>query len=624
MWDKFSVVYHQCTGRDQLYKGVSNYYRYTITGLEPSYVTDDGDEGLEPGLPGGNYYFEDPYHNYHVFTTKTNLLEGSVLSYDAFNQWIVQDVSGVTTVVEKKQYPFDAVMYNSAEEGLIIINKDHYRLLSPLEPEGDTRGILRFIADFPDFADSAYLTLLPAYQQAMQEIKTLEDEMISILGDMYREGWWQDDSYVDGDETKLYEDAYENLKKIAQPEAQYQLSYLDRYGAVIPSLTSVRPESLLPGLAFATYLDSYSLGSSMTAVIDRTDKEKERYNQRISTATAIHLVDPDIDVNVWAYVDKLSRCYDQPSKSSLSINTNLTVMGQHSFTDVLTNIANVANDLRGKTSLYKRAAVINGDGILATERLEGTINAAKLKILGGSSTWYTDDNGNMVFESADGMSAMTLTGNGFALANSKDEYGDWNWRSFGDGNGFTADEIVAGFLSADRIQAASISSVKLDADTQNLLGWVRGSEIRLSDEGIRSTVTGTIMDEMSDDGSALRQSVIDQTAQSIRLEFNEALSDIDASKEMQNNMNAWFDFSGDGLKIGAEKVDGTTSQFYTKQNNQEYSFWQDTTKLASITGEGMSIPQVTVTEQFRIGNLYAMVEEDGAINWVYKSGSEGG
>lgn len=34
----------------------------------------------------------------------------------------------------------------------------------------------------------------------------------------------------------------------------------------------------------------------------------------------------------------------------------------------------------------------------------------------------------------------------------------WNWRNFGDGSGFTADEITTGFLSAERIEAGSITT----------------------------------------------------------------------------------------------------------------------------------------------------------------------
>ena len=49
--------------------------------------------------------------------------------------------------------------------------------------------------------------------------------------------------------------------------------------------------------------------------------------------------------------------------------------------------------------------------------------------------------------------AINISGAGFRIANSKTSSGTWNWRTFGTGGGFNADEIVAGILSAIRIQS---------------------------------------------------------------------------------------------------------------------------------------------------------------------------
>jgi hypothetical protein len=67
------------------------------------------------------------------------------------------------------------------------------------------------------------------------------------------------------------------------------------------------------------------------------------------------------------------------------------------------------------------------------------------------SNWWTDENGNLIFEAQDGLSAMKLAGEGFAIANSKTGEA-WNWRTFGDGTGFTADLITAGMIDAALVQ----------------------------------------------------------------------------------------------------------------------------------------------------------------------------
>jgi hypothetical protein len=69
-----------------------------------------------------------------------------------------------------------------------------------------------------------------------------------------------------------------------------------------------------------------------------------------------------------------------------------------------------------------------------------------------------------MFLSADGKSAMMLTGNGLTIANSKNEYGEWEWETSATGDGIVADTITAGTLNADRIAAGSIKTNKLPSE----------------------------------------------------------------------------------------------------------------------------------------------------------------
>ncbi len=58
-------------------------------------------------------------------------------------------------------------------------------------------------------------------------------------------------------------------------------------------------------------------------------------------------------------------------------------------------------------------------------------------------------------------SAIAIVDGMLAIANSRDAEGNWNFRTFGTGNGFTADEIVAGILKGIQIQQLSDSGNKL-------------------------------------------------------------------------------------------------------------------------------------------------------------------
>ena len=339
----------------------------------------------------------------------------------------------------------------------MFLKDTQYIILSNILHEGNRTGINDLMKSFADTSDECYLNYLVSFNNAQQQVKDADNNLKNTLQDLYKEGYWQKNEYVEGDETKLYKDALENLVKIAKPEATYDITFLDLYGS------------------------NKSVGYSVTEDLDDVECPD------IDISDAIHLIDEEIEINCWAFIDKLDKCYDQPWNTQMSINTDLTLIAQHSFTDVLTRIAEVANETNAKQTIYKRAAAISGSGAYAADKLEGTIKANKLMFEGGMSNWYTDAKGNLVFESADGQSAMMMTGYGFCIASSKDEWGDWIFRSYGTGAGFSADEIVTGEMSAIHLTAGSITSDKLSASVgQELeIGSNRALLLYATEDGMR-------------------------------------------------------------------------------------------------------------------------------------------
>lgn len=315
----------------------------------------------------------------------------------------------------------------------LFVKETQYTILSPLITSGERSGMLKLVKSFADTADSCYVTYLKAFQAAQKTIKDNDDQLKSLLGDMYREGYWQKNEYVEGDEEKLYKDSLKNLNKIAKPEATYDIKFLDLYAS-----NKGAGYSIEEGLEDIEWPD-----------IEITD--------------AIHLVDETIDVNCWAFIDKVEKCYDQPWKTQISINTNLSLIAQHSFTDVLARIAEVANETSANQTIYARAAAISGTGKFTANKLEGTINTNNNLIKGGASNWYTDSKGNIIFESTDGQSAMMLTGYGWAVSSTRNKYGDWDFRYTTTGQGMTADFLTAGEISAELLTAGSITTDKLNA-----------------------------------------------------------------------------------------------------------------------------------------------------------------
>ena len=90
-----------------------------------------------------------------------------------------------------------------------------------------------------------------------------------------------------------------------------------------------------------------------------------------------------------------------------------------------------------------------------TKWLDGKINVLQNAIENTSAYIWETPQGTLhlnapTYEEA--TEAMLLGGGRFAIANQKDGQGGWEWRTFGDGAGFTADEITTGKLTASVVQ----------------------------------------------------------------------------------------------------------------------------------------------------------------------------
>lgn len=295
------------------------------------------------------WYSVVPKTKYTVSGTK---ISATVHYYDDKKRWlsaetfstgftVPSDCGFVCIVFDMTKAAFDAVTdyVISAEnkENMIIIKDLNYVRLSPIEKNGDNIGILALMKKFSQLSDTTYLTYYQQLKTLQDQLTSLEKNMNASIGDLYREGWWQDSSYVDGDEQKLYDDALENLKEISKPEAKYSIKYLDLY---------------------ETNINNKDFGAA--------EETASMFWPDISMASAVHLVDPEISVNAWAYFDKIKKCYDNPKDTTVSINTNLSTISQHSFQDVMTNIANVASRMKGNESYY--------DSTLKTSANKGEIS----------------------------------------------------------------------------------------------------------------------------------------------------------------------------------------------------------------------------------------------------------
>lgn len=259
-----------------------------------------------------------------------------------------------------------------------------------------------------------------ATNQAAQE--TAEATFEAAMGDMLKSGTWNDKNYVAGQEDSLYADALEVAAEMSRPQYEYTLSILD-----LSSLTNHAGEEF-------------------------------KINQKV------RVYDEATGINDIAFVSKVVTKPRLENQNVIELSTDERNVTLKSFTSLINRIMEQADIVKERQSIYDRARALSGDGTLATEKLNGEINLLKHKIGSSASGIYTDENGNMIIEAADGSSAMMLTGAGFMLAADKDGNGEWNWRAFGTGEGFTADMITAGILRAGVITILGSDQFYWDAD----------------------------------------------------------------------------------------------------------------------------------------------------------------
>ena len=124
--------------------------------------------------------------------------------------------------------------------------------------------------------------------------------------------------------------------------------------------------------------------------------------------------------------------------------------------DGLARTEEYISDFRGKSGVWDRAALFDADGLpgqylkdLVAE-LNSRINAA-----GGYVYISEDGKGITTYDKPidqDPTMAIQIMGGSFRIANSKTAQGEWNWTTFGDGNGFLADAFVGGLLKGGKVE----------------------------------------------------------------------------------------------------------------------------------------------------------------------------
>lgn len=311
-------------------------YMLTVEGAEYEF---DGVKQYVGGLTAGKYYLETD-DTVYLFETATDYKYKTTLNFNLTGPSIkIVDPTGKTTTIEGRlriiSVPKDSKDLKDSYhdridhyDNTIYISDIPYTKLSPITHEVDgveeKHGLITYMTDFVALTIDVYENLDPQVKEAQSNIESVETKMRNSLGDLYREGWWQDTNYVDGDEQRLYDDAIENIVEISKPKETYNISYVDNYGS-------------------RSVVNAYG------------DKNDIYPYKNPSIMTAAHIIDVDTGINKWAFIDKITRNYTNRGKTTLVFNTSLKAISQHNFTDVMSTIAQVANEYKGSAAKINSA-----------------------------------------------------------------------------------------------------------------------------------------------------------------------------------------------------------------------------------------------------------------------------
>lgn len=164
-------------------------------------------------------------------------------------------------------------------------------------------------------------------------------------------------------------------------------------------------------------------------------------------------------------------------------------------------------------------------------------------------------------------SAMQINGQGFRIANSKNGT-EWNWRTFGTGAGFTADEIVSGTIRADLIDATDLAAERLVSAAgsttygrvgENVVGIEDGYALYQGDALSYALTAGDVSSSVTASGKVVSLSVpLPSSASTFKavMQMTPSVVSLQSSNDTTANKSAYLWISTDGFRIGSLRAGG--------------------------------------------------------------------
>lgn len=202
------------------------------------------------------------------------------------------------------------------------------------------------------------------------------------------------------------------------------------------------------------------------------------------------------NVEVLARILKVERDRKSPQNTKYEIGNFMPA----SYAKTIEKIQKDVNIANARRAIHDRSNVITPEGKVPTSVLEGVIDAVQNEVHSSIGFTYQVPEGILILnddkDTGNPTKAMLLSGGAMALSNEKDANGEWVWRTFGDGDGFVADELISGSIKTDLIEIFGSANFRWDGNNIYILDPVNSQkQMRIgnyqgSDYGIAFTQDG--------------------------------------------------------------------------------------------------------------------------------------
>lgn len=273
----------------------------------------------------------------------------------------------------------------------------------------------------------------------------------------------------------------------------------------------------------------------------------------------VALIDRDLDERLQGRVLSVQRYLYKEEATVIELG-NIT----RTIVDVISQTQSSLGSLQARSGSWTSAAQANAAWL---EHMMDNLNSEMNQTDGWA--YWDKDNGITVYDKerdSNPTKVIQIKGGAFRIANSKKSNGDWDWRTFGDGDGFTADLINVGQLRCgDNIIDLTSGTVTFkNGVIQDLQS---GNYWNLATGELRMASTITV-------GGKTVQQIADTAAQEA------------ATKEVNDFISATYDKDIANLQA---QIDGQIESFYYDYaptlNNVPASGWKTETDRAKHEGD---------------------------------------